>query len=548
MGKPATKQKVDLMTTVKVQTKEGETKEIDLNLLKTLVQIYKKFPNDFWATKQMDNLVSQSRNEILSGTEKAEKFDLNYLNAVSGIRGMRAQPINANAGNVEDVFLGYPSLPPYAFAVEWELRAMRDGHVDLDLDKVKDKIQKRIASLVDPDELGRIYEDGFAVCLERYQSLFGESPQLLKRMDSVSERRREFGRMINEKLFLFTDPRDIQILEIRSPPCGDPQTLERFLGIAKEAVAEVHETTDTTFVPFGVVDNDTMFSANVNVHVKIPTPEDLTLLGYSVSPCQYNEVPLIMANAVRNHYAVLSSHSRNSIRPSSKIWWLEKFMQIIEHQRHADSKNLRKDFMVGDRFSWENYSRSMSHLFRPNIGVRSEYWTIEVGLDGQGSVPEILSDAQMIAGVAYKQLETLSGKRSVERDYLSDEIERIILNEEMARTVLQRKPMALLPSLSGTSDFSNVLSYALNRDLPAALCSMVESGLLKEVPMSKVRSDIAQYAIDIWKPQPTVSDLMTAERPESGSYRQRVESEDHGYSEMILKSTEHLYKDRKWRA
>lgn len=530
------------MKKIRVKTKEGEIKEIDINLLKYLSRLYRKFPNDFWLPSHIDALVKQSRDEILSGAENLSKLDPKYLNALSGIKGMRASPVKPR---MEDVFLGYPSLPPYAFAVEWEFRGLKNGHINLGLKEMKEKIERKISSSVDPEELGRMYEDGFSVSLEKHQSVFGvNSSKIYQRMIPVSERRREIGRLISDRLFLFTDPDDNELLEIRSPPCGDPQSLEKFLNVATEAIGEAQASGKWEFVPFGVVDGDTLFSANMNVHIKIPTPEDLKLLGYSIEAERYKEVPLVMANAIRNYYAVLSSHSRNSMRPESKIWWLEKFLQVREFQDHHGGK----DFMVGDRFSWDNYDRSVSGMFRPNIGIRKEYWTIEVNMDGQGSVPEILSDAQLIASIAYKQLETFSGKKNIERDYLAPGIEDMILNEELSRVILTKRPRALIPSMNEAKDFENIISYSLRRDVSAAVESLVESDLLKEIPMSQVRSELAEYSSKLWDPKPDVLNLMTADKPESGSHRQRLEAEKHGYKEMVAKASENLYENRKWRA
>lgn len=539
---------MDILKKIKVTTKEGEIREIDATLLKYLCQLYQKSKN--WNTDLFDSLLSESREEILSGVQSPSTFDLNFLKAASEVGGMKASPVShrKESNREEKIFLGYPTLPPLAFGVEWEIRGLKNGRVNLRLGDLKEKIERKISSMIDPIELGRMYEDGFLISLDTYKSVFGTSAQEFgTRLRTISDRRREIGRLIQDKLFYFTDPHEFEVLEVRSPPCSDPQSLERFLFLTKDVINEVQRTTDFSFVPFGVIDNETLYSANINVHVKIPTPQDLKSLGFNVSYRDYSKVPLIMANTLRNYYAVLTSHSRNSVRQNSELYWLEKFMQIREYQSTLEEGE-QKDFMVGNRFTWRNFNRSVSGLFRPNVGLRNEYWTIEVNMDGQASVPEISADAQLIAGLAFKQLEVLDNKQGVERNYLTPEIERIILNEELAWTVQKKNPVAFLPAMSDVKDFTRVLEYTIVKDPSVAIESMVDSGILKQVPMSQVRSDIAKYVAQFWKPTSAVLSLMTTTQPESGSYRQKVETEKSGYQEMVAKSSDNLYKDKKWRA
>ena len=170
---------------------------------------------------------------------------------------------------------------------------------------MKREIERKIASMVDPEELGKLYEEGFSISLERYQSIYGVSARKLEKL-ARSERKREIGRIIRDKLILFADMDVPQILEIRSPPCGEPESLREFLSIAKEAISEAQKTSDLTFVPFAIAQDNVWYPANINVHIKIPTPDDLRLLGYEIEEWRYREIPLQMANALRNYYSILA--------------------------------------------------------------------------------------------------------------------------------------------------------------------------------------------------------------------------------------------------
>ena len=473
-----------------------------------------------------------------------------FMNYFSQTQGIKAKPLAESKTSVD---LGYLVTKFPSVSVEQEFRLLKnDGkiiHNPNEHKKYHEKINKAISKVFDASYIGSIFEDNVLRMAENLSSFIGSKKSLERLSASVQEKRKAVGQKLMDKFLLFVDP-EIEVIEIRSPPCYDPESLRDFLDLSRQAIDEVKG--DNIIVPSCILQNNNYYTANVNVHIGIPSLQTISEMGFEIDIKKFTQIPLVMANALRDVYFLISGASRNSFNNDTRMLWFDKFMQVRAYYR----KEKKNDFMIGKKFTWKDYERQISSDFRPNIGIRN-YGTVEINMDPQSSVDEIVSDAFSFASVAFLSvMEYLRTGKTTSRDFSSDSLELHVLKTELAGAVDEKELSAVLPAPSlkkllkdkKTRTFINSLFSSENTGIADSfLESLINQGFLEKVPAQDFRKEIIARSLDTELVFNTkdFEKIMMPEKQECGSNTQKKIEDP---VEILNKSSENFFhKNKKWR-
>lgn len=511
------------------------------------------FLNDLWEKVQKKIIPEHIFDEFVrkidltSPRKIAEDGFLEYYSQTKGIE------VKPKSNPKQSFDIGYLETKFPSVSVEQEFRLLNnEGKVVRSIKECgnfNEKINSAISKCFDPYYVGEIFENNVLRMSDKISALTGKNfiKSLQKLSDNVSRKRTLIGQRLMKNSLLFIDP-ELEVVEIRSPPCYNPESLRDFLDLSRQAIDEVKG--EYLVTPSCILQNNGWYTANVNIHLGIPNMQTISELGFELDIKKFQQVPLVMANSIRDIYSLISASSRNSFNSELNMLWFDKFMQIKSYYKHTQNK----DFMIGNKFSWKNYDRQVSHDFRPNVGIRN-YGTVEINIDPQSSVDEIVSDAFSFASVSFNSvIEFLKSGKEITRNFSNDSLELHVLKTEIANAVDEKEISAILPNPElkklmkdkKTKDYiSEIFSYdALVAD--SFVEALISQNFLKKIPVHEFRKQIIARSLDseLFETR-NFKDLMMPEQQECGS---NTQSKFNDITEMLHASSENFFvKNKKWR-